>query len=249
MPKECFPTSGAAFLNWLPRFKESFENQAPTLGFSPEEIAAVGADVDWLEYFTRQTAAAKAFLAGWVAGRDSLRTGSRLEATPSPMEWIAPARPAAPVPRPGALGRLRAVVGRLKRHPAYEPGMGVTLAVVRNRPAPSAQPPQFSLRAQRDDVVVRFRKAGHQGVIIESRRGVETEFARLTVQTFSPFRDQRPVLVPGTPEVRVYRLRFVDHDAPSAECSNTQEILLRGEIIVRERKEAPAEPVAKSPPP
>ena len=116
--------------------------------------------------------------------------------------------------------------------------LGVTLAVVRNRPAASVQPPQFSLRAQRDDVVVRFRKAGHQGVIIESRRGAETEFARLAVRTFSPFRDQRPVLVPGTPEVRVYRLRFMDHDEPSAACSDLQEILLRGEIIVRERTEA-----------
>ena len=238
MPKESFPTTGAAFVNWLPRFRESFVKQAATLGFTGEEIAAVGADVDWLEYFSRRTEAARAFLAGWMAARDSLRDGPSTDATPTVLDWAVPEPPAGPVPPPGALGRLRAVVARLKRHPGYDPGLGVTLAVVRNRPAASVQPPQFSLRAQRDDVVVRFRKAGHQGVIIESRRGAETEFARLAVRTFSPFRDQRPVLVPGTPEVRVYRLRFMDHDEPSAACSDLQEILLRGEIIVRERTEA-----------
>ena len=237
MPREFFPTKRDAFQNWLPRFRERFTEHASTLGFTLAEIAAVQIDVDWLAYFSARATDTKSFRAAWVAARNSMRNGRETEPPPTPLAWNPPAPPESPVPPPGALARLRTVVARVKAHPAYEPGMGLVMEVVRSRPAPSAQPPRFSLRdTGSGGVELKFRKAGHQGVIIESKRGAETEFTRLATRTRSPWRDPRPVLTPGQPEARLYRLTFMDADEPSGPPSDMQEVVLRGAVYARMRK-------------
>lgn len=73
--------------------------------------------------------------------------------------------------------------------------------------------------------LLKFIKYGHMGVYLESRRGPGTwEF--LTIDTESPYLDDRPLLVPGTPEVREYRARFWDKGTPNGEWTDVVKVTI-----------------------
>jgi hypothetical protein len=73
-------------------------------------------------------------------------------------------------------------------------------------------------------VEVGFQKFTHEGVVIESRRGAEENFSFLANDTSRPFVDERPLLVPGQPEVRDYRLRFWDKGVANGDWSDSGSI-------------------------
>jgi hypothetical protein len=61
-----------------------------------------------------------------------------------------------------------------------------------------------------------FYKYTHSGVYIESKRGTG-DWAFLGIDTESPYLDERPLAVAGTPEVRSYRMRFWDKGTPNGD--------------------------------
>ena len=60
---------------------------------------------------------------------------------------------------------------------------------------------------------VMFKKFGRQGVVIYSKRG-GGGWELLAIDLSSPYLDERPLLVAGTPETREYRLQYYDDAAP-----------------------------------
>jgi hypothetical protein len=51
-------------------------------------------------------------------------------------------------------------------------------------------------------------------VIVEGQRAAETAWTLLGTDRFSPYVDGREPLVAGQPEVRRYRMRYLDGDEP-----------------------------------
>ena len=55
---------------------------------------------------------------------------------------------------------------------------------------------------------------------MQSKRGSEADFTQLAIVTRPRFRDTRAPLVAGQPEVRTYRLRYIDDDEAIGEYSD-----------------------------
>ena len=68
---------------------------------------------------------------------------------------------------------------------------------------------------------LRFFKYGRTGVQIQSRRG-GSGWEELAKPTTSPYLDERPLLSPGVPEQREYRMRFCHKDVPTGEWTGVQ---------------------------
>jgi len=62
------------------------------------------------------------------------------------------------------------------------------------------------------------------GVRVESQRGAETGWAYLGVDLQSPYTDTRPPLAEGQPEVRKYRLRYLQGDQLTGDYSAVQSV-------------------------
>jgi hypothetical protein len=144
----------------------------------------------------------------------------------------APALPegVGPVPT-GALTRLFELVQLIKNSTGYNEVIGRDLGIVApttTTPAPgdSAAPPLTCklVEGQTNQAVnLGFRKNKHMGVYIESQRGAGP-LAYLAIATQSPYHDDRPLLVAGTPEVRQYRLRYWDKGHANGDWSDTAAI-------------------------
>ena len=65
---------------------------------------------------------------------------------------------------------------------------------------------------QPDAVFVNFFKHGYPGISTQSRRQGEEAWVSLGVCVRRPFRDTRPVKVPGQAEWREYRARFWNNE-------------------------------------
>lgn len=77
----------------------------------------------------------------------------------------------------------------------------------------AAQVPVLRLALDAGHVRIEFKKAGHQGIHLFSRRGPETEFTFLGADTYSPYLDTRPNLTPSQAGQRDYYAFFMDRDA------------------------------------
>jgi hypothetical protein len=121
---------------------------------------------------------------------------------------------------PGAHTRLMRFVQLIKLRPAYTTALGVQLGIVGAGEAVARTAPSFTLEVETglkgQQVRLRFKKFGHKGVVIYGRRG-GGDWESLGIDTASPFTDARPLLAPGQPETRDYRLRFYDDDVATGE--------------------------------
>jgi len=132
--------------------------------------------------------------------------------------FTAPALPTGVVAvAPGALLRIFAYVQTIKASPNYTEAIGLQLGIVGAEDTADNPLPTFTLKSERNGgcecVRVTFKKYGRQGVVIYSRRGAGA-WEMLAIDLASPYQDERELLVPGTPEVREYRLQYYDDSAP-----------------------------------
>ena len=127
---------------------------------------------------------------------------------------------------------IRAAVRLLKATPGVTPEMLAALQVlgedVEATAHADAQAPVLVLVLVGGRMEVKFTKHGHQGIMLYSRRGTETEWTKLGLDTQSPYVDTRPNLVPGQPEDRHYRAFFTEHDQEVGELSAEFTIAVRG---------------------
>jgi hypothetical protein len=126
----------------------------------------------------------------------------------------------------------RAFVRLLKATPGVTPAMLETLHCVGPDTDPQArvgaERPDLRLSLEGGQVVVKFAKNGHQGILLHCRRGAETEFTLLGLDTHSPYVDTRPNLIPGQAEDRHYRAYFADRDHAVGDLSDVATIAVRG---------------------
>ncbi len=71
------------------------------------------------------------------------------------------------------------------------------------------------------NVIIRFKKQGSDGVKIFSRRGDETSFSFLAIDTESPYIDSRPKINSSLPETREYQAVHIYKDEPVGQMSDT----------------------------
>lgn len=107
--------------------------------------------------------------------------------------------------KPGALQRTFDLVQAIKRSPGYIEAIGLDLGIIGEEDSAEHNRPEFTLKAEAGDgcdcVKVRHKKFGHYAVAIYGKRG-GGGFELLGISKDSPYMDERPLLVPGQPEVR-----------------------------------------------
>lgn len=117
--------------------------------------------------------------------------------------------------KPGALDRTFKLAQLVKARAGYTEAIGLDLGIVGSvapEPPASATPRIKVVEELGDDchcAKVSFYKDGHQGIILETRRGGGA-WEPLGIITKSPYMDERELLVPTQAEVREYRARFWD---------------------------------------
>ncbi len=210
------PTREADRLVWL-------QNYALKLGVHVGTAGIVAGDVtlaeglrdsyQWIINRSDQINTAKQDLNEWKRIFSDGPVGTPLGAFPA-----APVYPAAPAfaPDAGAFAQLVALAERIRNTAGYTTAIGEDLGIV--PPASDADvlgDPTFTAVAlPNSEVRLDWVKSSSDGVIVESQRAGETTWTNLGTDRFSPFVDGRPPLVDGQPEVRRYRLRYLDGDDP-----------------------------------
>ena len=130
----------------------------------------------------------------------------------------------------GALQRIFVFVQSIKSAPAYTEAIGLQLGIVGQEDSAAHPVPEFTIKSERGGPAgscecekVTFKKYGRQGVVVYSRRAGGA-WEMLGVDLNSPYVDERPLLVPGTPEVREYRLQYYDDSQPAGDFTEVQSI-------------------------
>ena len=209
-------------LNWIAKIA-SYETK---LGLPPAHVDASVASANFLVYVLSQwLPAVRAFGPDATSAMDLLVSGSGPAPVVLPV-FTAPALPTgvAPVP-PGVLNRLFDMVALVKASPGYDETIGHDLLIVESPVTTDTAAVDHAVPQVKIDVVqgatgkaakIVFIKHGHAGVYAECKRGA-ANFEFLAIDTNSPYLDERPLLVAGTPEMRQYRLRFWDKGTPNGD--------------------------------
>lgn len=160
-------------------------------------------------------------------GIDELFDGSSVEPFVLP-DFSPPALPAGVTAVPaGALRRIFDFVKTIKASPNYTENIGLNLGIVGQEDTSEHPLPEFTIKVERgggcECAKILFKKYGRQGVVIYSRRGGGA-WEMLAIDLASPYLDERPLLVAGTPEVREYRLQFYDDAAPVGDYTDPQSV-------------------------
>ena len=119
------------------------------------------------------------------------------------------------ISRRNSEGRARALARRIKAHPAYTVALGNLLGIVGPEDTTdlTGLAPVISGTDRTGGVVqVDFVKLTSDGVNIYSKRDGDVGFVFLARDTATPHIDNRPLGVPGKPEIREYKAMSVLND-------------------------------------
>ncbi len=221
-----FPSNRAAEPGWFRNFAVKLLVYATRLALDPEATADRRMDALYSAYLAGSwLTAAKSFSAACAKSLEHLYTGTGAF---TPLLFHPPDLPEGVVEVPaGALERLFAFIQIIKNSPGYTRAIGLDLGIEGSGRGPARELPEFTLAVELVDgwqaVRVAFKKFGRQGVSLESRR-VDGDWEDLGIGVRAPWRDDRPLLAPGVPEVREYRLRFWHKGSPTGEYTEVQKI-------------------------
>lgn len=195
--KDFIPGPDAEFSEWLRALIAAVHEHATTLNISPDELAALDqafADFeDKLRNANEADAAAKA--------ATNLKQTSRRAA-----EKV-----------------LRTFLRRLKTNPGYTEAFGARLNILmpQTASAPDSFRPILTVTALLHGIVeVAWVKGRADSINIYCQRDGDPGWVLLGRDTLSPYRDERPLLVPEKPETRNYRARYVIADEEVGDVSD-----------------------------
>ncbi|MDA1015148.1 MAG: hypothetical protein O3A00_11935 [Planctomycetota bacterium] len=125
----------------------------------------------------------------------------------------------------------RALAKRIKTHPAYTAAFGQQLGIIGPEDTTDltqAKPTHKLLAVTPGSVTIGFNKSVSSGVRLLSKRGAETAFTFLAIDTESPYIDTRANLVVGVPESRQYQAQYLIGDEPVGNLSNALNVTVPG---------------------
>ena len=109
---------------------------------------------------------------------------------------------------------MRALVSEIKLKAAFTPAIGADLKIMVAAPTTDSDPPSLTVtNSQSGHVTFKWTKQGWTGVKVQGKMPTQALWTDLGTDLFSPWVDTRPLAVPGTPEVREYRMCHLDGDA------------------------------------
>ncbi len=196
MPLDFYPRSEGDRVTFLQLFMNGFSVNATTLGFLPADVTQVTGWATDYQNAVNMKATKKA---------EAQSATASCKATDQSTE-----------------DSVRAMVRRIKAHPAYTVAIGEQLGIERGgvTPPPSTTRPDLeAVSVLNGEVELKFIKNGFTGVEIESLRGEAAEYAFLARDTEAPYIDTRANVGTG-PETRRYRARYLQKDTPVGEYSD-----------------------------
>lgn len=221
------PKPDLNFLQLVQKLDTKLPGHAVTLSVSAPELAQLHQDRLWFEFAVLQVGVFKDEYAERVEYKNLLRNGpigSPNNGWPSLDSIVFP--PNVP-PAPGIEPRTRALIRRIKSHVNYTDVIGADLGILTPEPTtPELIKPPVSAEALPNCCSqLTYLKNGYPAALAQSQRG-EGGWETLGVKLRASFTDDRPPMAPGQPEVRQYRLRYMDGDTPVGEWSDVVSVTL-----------------------
>jgi hypothetical protein len=216
------PKSERDLVIWLDAFSGKLPGYQAPFGLTAAEIAAVQDDHVWMAWSVLQVEVFKNELSQRVVFKDNIidgPAGSLAEPVPSVGFQQTPAPRVVP---PGIVPRLRALLQRLKQHPAYTESIGEDLGII---PGPTGartvlKPMGEALALPHGQVKVNFVKNGFPGVLVECQQAGDTDWTVLGLRVRSGCVVDHPPAEPGQPQRLHFRLRYSDGDTPMGDYSD-----------------------------
>lgn len=207
---DLIPQNDQEFVQLLSTLAHKLPNYAAQLGISLAELNSLQADALFMAAMVRANTSAQAYAKAWTAFRGRARNGGSGTMTTFPNPADVSMWPARVVP--GIEKRTRLLARRIKSSINYNHSIGKDLGIVATQGAAAGDAPKLSVKLKDGYPNLRFSKGKAQGVRIFSKRGSETEFTFLAIDTRSPYVDIRPNLTEGVPERREYHAFYFEDD-------------------------------------
>ena len=217
------PTREADRLVWLQNYALKLNVYVGTAGIAAGDVTladGVRDSYQWIINRSDQLSTARQDINEWKRIFADGPIGTPLGAFPA-----APVYPGVPplvTPTAGAFAQLIALAERIRNTAGYTTAIGEDLGIVPPAGAFVLGDPTFTATPlPNSEVRLDWVKSSSDGVIVESQRAAEMTWTNLGTDRFSPFVDGRAALVAGQPEVRRYRIRYLDGDDPVGNYSAT----------------------------
>jgi hypothetical protein len=217
-----YPSRFADQIPWLENFRTKLPGYATVLELVTADVDAAVASCRYTVYVLSQwLPAVRAFGPASTEAIDQLLDGPQTVGAIALPTFTAPALPTGVVPVPaGVLALIFQIVETIKNADAYTDTIGQDLGIIGAQDTTEHPTPQVKATimegATCECAKLTFKKFGHMGVYLESRRN-NGAWEFLTIDTESPYNDERPLLVAGQPEIREYRARFWDKGTPNGD--------------------------------
>lgn len=222
--QDYYPGIIAEQVLWLRHFAERLPFYSVPLTLTEKQVSDGVADALWVAYLLGVwSPPARLWAKSVAAALEHAQTGKGGDAVAS-LDFHAPPLPDGVAPRaPGALTRVFKLVQIIKHQRGYTAVIGSDLGLLTRPDAREHTAPGVTLSVKRgkggEIVVLRLTKWGRKMLYIESRRG-GGDWEKIGVTNLTRHEDNRPLLTPGQPEVREYRVRFYEDSAPTGEWSD-----------------------------
>jgi hypothetical protein len=221
------PKPDLEFLQLLQKLDTKIPGYTTILSLSAGDVTQLHQDRLWFEFAVLQTGVFKDEYAERVEYKNLLRNGpigSPNNGWPTLDSIVFP--PNVP-PAPGIEPRVRALIRRLKAHANFTDAIASDLGIN----TPVASPPDVIKPTVRAVALpgccsqLTYPKRDFDGVLAQSLRG-NGDWETIGVKIRASFTDDRPPATPGQPEIRQYRLRYMDGDTPVGEWSDVVSVTL-----------------------
>jgi hypothetical protein len=184
------PTADDALTTWMANLKKKLPVYAPTLNISTDDVTIYQNEYDALTAAILDVDDGRKQFKYKVQVKDDLRSDT--------------------------VSNIRTLVNRIKTEKNYTDAIGKDLGIIGTQTVIdlSTAKPALTATIAGGQVIISFKRGQSNGIKLYSKRGSETVFTFLALDTHSPYHDTRANLTEGVAEIRQYYAFYIDnHDA------------------------------------